>query len=179
MLADEFVLRLSLAAPSLERLAAVGIVGDEADEILRSFCCTPRGEVLNSAIDKDELIRLVEQWDSTAVEIGMMRFSAGARQTSLGFQVGVVEADPLMICCDGRVIVYELGRKDHALWPVANSGAQLLDALLIAAIALNARLFEVEPIDRGEGVRRISAQCSEAAGGPQFKAFFEMLLGAD
>ena len=179
MLADQFVFRLSLAAPSLERLAAVGIVGDEAAEILRSFNCIPREGLRKPTIEMDELIRLVEQWDSTAVEIGMLRFSGGSKQTSMGVQVGLIEADPLVVRSDGHVIVYELGMEEHVLWLVANSGAQLLDAVLIAAVALNERLFVDESIDRGEGVRRIAAQCSEAAGGAQFKDFFEMLLGAD
>ena len=130
--ADEFVQKLPSTVPDVSALAAVGIVGAEAAELVESHRCQPRSNS-GATSSSDAAIHLVKNLDASHVEVGMLRFAKDTTTVPLVIQVGQVEADPLVVRSDnGELVVVELGL-DHTLWPVAKRGDLLLDALLVCA----------------------------------------------
>lgn len=120
MTADEFVMRLESIAPHDDQLAAVGVFGAEALEIRQQFKAPPRpGRVPAEDRLSDAAIDLVEFWDASQLEIGMLRFARCSVPDARGSQVGTVEADSLVVYGrTGELVVCELATSDHVLWPV-------------------------------------------------------------
>ncbi|MFM8582242.1 MAG: hypothetical protein ACKOFW_12145 [Planctomycetaceae bacterium] len=176
---DIFVGLLAEAAPSLHDLGRCGLVGEQANDFVKSFlarrCQPPPFKVTGLAG-----LEGLQHWDLSNVEIGMVRFPNQPSNRLGGVLIGCVESDPLVLISDtGEIVVQEFGTPDHVLWFVARNGESMLDALVIAANFLSKRAVGRIDLQDHEAIRSVVIQCSTAAGGEKYLDFFRMLLGAD
>jgi hypothetical protein len=75
--------------------------------------------------------------------------------------------------------VHEFGTKEHLLWRAAKSGANLLEALLIAARFLAKTGVEALDFNDPTIAQPFALECATAAGGDKYLDFYKMLLGAE
>lgn len=179
MTADEFARHLAAAAPSADSLAKVGMTGIAMAHFRQSFLSQQRVELANTEIE-DAAITLVDRWDARNVEIGMVRFLNGTSLLSNGTQIGIVEADPLVVLPQsGELAVVDADLPNQILWYVAEDGRHLLDALLLAARFFVRRVIGEIDLEDMQSARAQSHLCSTAAGGDKYHPFYSMLLGAE
>jgi hypothetical protein len=174
--ADRFVEGLWACAPSIESLEAEGLSRAEAEEYRDSYRCKKRPCVEQ---DADPLLNLIRCYDASDVEIGMVSFSSGVTERGSNFQVGEVEADPLLINrATGEVWVEELGAPGYVLYRCAENGSKFLDALLLAACFISHAEDHESPEGQDAACKK-AKECADAAGGDQFYGFYYMLLGCE
>jgi hypothetical protein len=178
MRASEFVSSLAAAAPSVEDYKKIGLSTKEATDFRKSYFCEQRKTPLTLA-ESNELFALMNRWNAGTVEIGMVCLANSPAKMSQGVQVGVVEADPLLIHADDEMAVHELGTLDHVLWPVAKSPNEFLKALAVAAKFLSDRGVEKIDFEDFDAAKAAANQCASLAGGKQYYDFYSMLLGAE
>jgi hypothetical protein len=175
-----FVKELAKLAPSASDLEKSGFSKDQARRLVESFLCVKREHRLPVVSGSDQLLELLREWDLSKIEIGMVRFPESPTEQLGKLCVGCVEADPLVILPGtGEIVVHEFGTKEHLLWPVAQSGAKLLDAMLIAARFLEQRGSARIDFDDYKAARSVALECASAAGGDKYFDFYSMLLGAE
>jgi hypothetical protein len=175
-----FVKELAALAPSASDLEKSGFSKEEAMRLAASFVCVKREQPLPVVSGSDQLLELLRGWDLSKVEVGMIRFPETPTERSGKMCVGCVEADPLVILPGtGELVVHELGTKEHLLWPVAQNGSRLLDAMLIAARFLEQRGSGTIDFDDFKAARKAAGECATAAGGDRYLDFYTMLLGAE
>lgn len=128
MKAEEFVEVLRASAPEESRLRDAGLTPGEARELLRAYDCIEReGHGLDS--HSDELERLLVGFDCSRAEVGAMTFLAAPRLESRGVVIGHLEAEPIVLVPDGRVLMFDHEGGDEPRALCASSGAHLLDGL--------------------------------------------------
>ncbi len=179
MIASDFVKALTETAPSIDALRRRGLSEATAIRVCRGFLC-PQREIPLPISDSNEVLKLMKYWDTHNIEIGALRLLDKPVKSQIGIQVGVVEADPLIVSnADGGLFTEEFGVAGHVLWEVAGDTASLLAALVVAA-----RFLE----DRGSGkigcddfgvARAAARECATLAGGEKYSDFYTMLLGAE
>ena len=171
MKADEFADRLARLGPQLDKL--------DNKTLRQSFECRRRLSPLAEADHQDELLVLLAKWDCSSVGVGMVAFLDSPKNSASGIQVGVVEADPLILLSDGEVTVEEYGFPGHLLWKAASNGDKLLDALIIAAEFFVKRVLKKIRFEDLEAAKSAAHHCALAAGGNEYGEFYLMLLGAE
>lgn len=178
MKANEFVIKLAEVSPSIQDYLNCDLPAAEAQRFYESYQCHKR-ETTQSLSKTNELISLIDQWDTSNVEVGMVRLADAIIEYAQGLQVGVVEADPLVVCHNNELLVYELNSCDHILWHVAKSGGDFLSALVVAAEFLGQRAIgKIDYLDFNTA-KKIAKQCSDLAGGDKYLDFYNMLLCAE
>ena len=179
MKASEFAKRLLKVGRTKAELQKAGVTATNVERFFSAFRCVERQGDGDHEDATDEAVSFVSHWDASTVEIGAVRFLIRASKSLHGSQIGVVNGDPLVVRSNGAVVVVDSNAPSHVLWPAAESGGKLLDALLVSAQFFAKRMVgEVDFDDRGAA--RIEAKrCSDAAGGADYYPFFSMLLGAE
>jgi hypothetical protein len=177
MTVSEFVSKLAAAAPCIEELQKIGLSETEAMAFRKSSFCEPRDVPLGIP-EANELFTLMNLWDLSAIEIGMVSLASAPAETPEGVRVGCVEADPLGMHADGELVVYEMGVPGHMLWPVAQSPNTFLKALAVAASFLGDRVVGKIDFEDFDAARNAARQCAALAGGERYDDFYSMLLGA-
>lgn len=175
-----FVKALAEAAPSVPELEKCGLSKDQAQDFGKRYLCVRRDRPLPAVSGRDQLLVLLQEWDLSKVEIGMIRFPEMPTERSGKMCVGCVEADPLVILPGaGEIAVHEFGTKDHLLWLVARNGSALLDAMVIAARFLAQCAVSTIVFDDYKAARSVALECATAAGGDRYLDFYKMLVGAE
>lgn len=177
MKAEQFVERLEALAPAITDLQKVGLNKDEAIAERKTYHCDKRTKPL-SLPSSNEVVALLTGWNAGQIEIGMIRLFDEPVQVNGGLQIGLVEADPLVITDEGEMIVYERDSQ-HILWRVAQSPDSFLDALVIAADFLTKTGIDIIDFEDIDAAKQASNSCAEAVGGSNYTQFYLMLLGGD
>ncbi|WZO96432.1 hypothetical protein EP7_003425 [Isosphaeraceae bacterium EP7] len=179
MNSDEFVMKLSASSPSIESLREVGLNTKEAEAFRAGFICLPRNNAL-PLIASNEILELANRWDVSRVEVGMVRLLGTPTHHSSGIQIGLVEADPLVITKTGsELVVEEVESAGHILWKTARSPGKFLDALGVAAKFFSDRTIGIIDFDDLEAVKATANKCATLAGGDEYAEFYSMLLGVE
>ncbi len=180
MIANDFVRELSSIAPSIESLREIGLSETEATSFRAGYICQPRSSPL-SLLASNEMLDLAIRWDVSLIEVGMVRLlGTPTIDQGSGIQIGVVEADPLVIInTSSELIVEELGTTGHILWKSARSPGQFLDALVVAAKFFSERTVGAFDFDDLEIAKMTADKCATLAGGDEYTEFYYMLLGAE
>ncbi|MGL5095431.1 MAG: hypothetical protein ACRDD1_07580, partial [Planctomycetia bacterium] len=128
-----------------------------------------------------EMIELASRWDVSKVEVGMVQLSGiPVPYHDRGTQVGVVEADPLVIIdADSELVVEDYFSPGHLLWRSARTPGQFLDALAVAASFLSDRTVGAVDFDDLDAAKVAANTCAALAGGDDYIEFYFMLLGAE
>jgi hypothetical protein len=175
MTAEEFVVELAKSAPALEDLLEQGLTQKAARAFRRSL--TPKKRAVPGRAPKGagEVGRLLTSYDCSAIEVGMVRFGAAPARRGGGWEVGLVEADHLVVDSkSGALEVLERGHSTHVLWRCAATGEAFLGALARAAAVLSQRA--VGEVPKRALVKHVR-ECAALAGGDEYEAFFKMLVG--
>lgn len=177
MKAKQFVEHLEALAPTIENLQKIGLNKDEAITERKTYFCNKRPNPL-SLPGGNEVTTLLTEWSAGQIEIGMIRLFDEPVQINEGLKIGLVEADPLVITNEGKIIVYEKNTQ-HILWRVAQSPDSFLDALLIAADFLTKTGMGIIDFEDVDAAKQAANDCAMAAGGSDYAQFYLMLLGGD
>jgi hypothetical protein len=171
MQTDEFSAALRSLAPSPSELNALGMSPTRVKTFLASFECNRR----DSTVDRDPILDLCSHFDLGSVEVGLVRLSGLKKFDASHWQIGLVEADPLLYGrADGHVTCRDHATPNFEIFKCANSGEAFLTAMIHVASALNAQLFNRPEKDRiaVDALRR----CTDDAG-EDTAPFYRMLLG--
>jgi hypothetical protein len=177
MKAKQFVERLEALAPTIENLQKVGLNEDEAIAERKTYYCSKRPNQL-SLSGVNEVVALLTEWNVGQIEIGMVRLFDEPVQINEGLQVGLIEADPLVITSEGEMIAYEKNSQ-HILWQVAQSPDSFLDALVIATDFLTKTGMDIIDFEDVDAAKQAANDCAMAVGGNDYTQFYLMLLGGD
>lgn len=171
MEADQFVEALWACAPDIEQLKATGIPSEVAQRFRDAHLCRKKTEAVRYC---DPLLDLISRYDASTVEIGMILLGSSVVKTDRNWQVGEVEADPLVIDkATEEVQVEELYTNGHILSRCAESGGKFLDALLLAA---SFQRYNRGPGDQDRAYEEAES-CALAAGGEVYRRFYLHLFG--
>ena len=174
MIAAEFCEKLRRLAPTVNELSSQGVAHDEIEKIRSSYFFIKRESVKSNVRQQDEVLRLVQDFDGSAVEIGMVRFHSAIEDRDDGWIFGQCEADPLFLCrVSGEVKLKILGRRDPT--PCAVNGAKFLDAMIVVAESLEEFSHLETEMPNLRSARADS--CANLAGGSRFSRYFVSLLG--
>lgn len=169
-------MQLAANAPTVERYLSLGLSMTEAMELRDRYIC--RARTRKSKSQTNEILDLLDRWDVTTLEIGMLRFSPPVSLENNAVQIGQVEADPLIMTGKSEILVEEFGAAGHILWRVARTPEQLLDALVVAAKYLGSCGVGEIDIEESSMAKSVASNCAVLAGGDQYSSFFKMLLMA-
>ena len=99
--------------------------------------------------------------------------------SNCGWQVGQVEADPLIVNgATGEVYVDDLTSPGRKLWICSDSFEHFLLALIPVARYLGKCLVDASVLDDKALCNQILSESVIGAGGDNYAAFYRMLLGA-
>jgi hypothetical protein len=170
MLAEEFVDVLRKAAPSRIALTNYGLEPDEVAQILASFECRIRKDKKVEDHNQSQLERLIYVYDCAAVEVASLRLVGAPLRYGEGRIVGHWEADPVVLCDNGRVEAYDHAQPGVKLADCATNGDRFLAAL---SLVVQARATPKE--SRGS-IAEVASTCAATAGLEGEPVFWASLL---
>jgi hypothetical protein len=178
MNADTFVEKLWSCAPSTEQLTTVGLGPMESEEFqLRNRAALKQPPGMR---DNNVLVDLVNRYDVSRVEIGIVRFGEELTRSDTWWQVGKAEADPLVVNkLTGEIEVRDLADETVTLWRCAANSASFLEAMLRAGCFLSRTAYDLTLSDDEKARCAEAAACAQSAGGVEYQAFYNVLLGCD
>jgi hypothetical protein len=172
MRAKEFVEKMDAVKFTLPDNAKEDYGDDFIDNLLNSYKFKPK----SSDGAADSVLDLVNRFDGSGVEIGMLSFSKKTDEDAAYFYFGNFEVDDMVIeKKSGQVLLKENG-KNHILYACASSGSAFLDAVYAAASFLAAVPLG-EDVSEQPDVCNVSAKCAAHAGGEAYSAFYKMFIG--
>lgn len=176
MLAETFLKKLENNAPSLESLKKIGFNDDEAKMFIQKYIASEK-PIYNN-IYKEELLRLVNNYQLEKVEIGIISFYNKINESSNYFYLGKAEIDLLVINkITGEVQIFENDAPEKLLWNCASNGGNFLDALIHCVPFFNKSMFDDKLWNNSNIILEMAIQCSELAGGNRYLDFYKMFLG--
>ena len=176
---DSFAARLARYTPTLESQLAFGLTPTEAEAESDTYRCG-RIKPESQAVFDDPLLRLVDEFDTSTLEIGLVRFSREVEHRGGDYCIGVVEADPILVDRKtGRVRTEDLACPGHEMWPCGASGEQFLEALLLVAEFYGPDLVDYHDPAYQPRAHQMAAKCAEVAGGDEYHDLYLMLLGCE
>lgn len=167
MRAEQFLTCLRNAMPSRSTLEEYGLDNDEIEEVQATFLGTARKPVSTNI--RDELVRLVLEFDCSKVEVGLVRFLGEPQRHMKGMRVAYCEAESIVLNKDGVVVLCDdsgVGSNDIQC---ASDSRRFLEGL---CIFIEIRRNKSEWKGKVEDA---AVRCARAAGGPQFAEFFRIL----
>jgi len=176
MNADNFVEQVKKAKPNKESLLSLGVSDEYIAKVDQAYSINQR---YTTAKYTQPLMDLVDRFEVSFLEIGMIGFNSKLEESSIGSIVGTVESD-LLVVDDvlGEVKVVEYNT-NHTLWSCAQNEANFLDAIAVAAAFLEKATFDDDLYENQEAIRAVSEHCSMLAGGEKYQSFYQMLLGLE
>lgn len=181
MTAESFVAELAVCRPSIEDYRAIGASESGAAQMHRRYQATRKDVPAFSQDPMEEILRLLQGWDVSTVEVGLVGFAADVSFTpDLGWIVGAVEIDPLVLREDnGEIDLRDFYQPSHVMSDVARNGSSFLDALIHAAQYFSDCVKRRVDSRDVEVARRVAEECAVQAGGPQYLRFYRSLCGGD
>ncbi|MFB6455602.1 hypothetical protein ACE38W_10060 [Chitinophaga sp. Hz27] len=130
------------------------------------------------ALTDNVIIDLLNKYDLSKVEIGMVVFSKTVTEDDSYFYIGTVEVDLLVINKKSGIIqVLEYDQPNHTLWDCANNSVAFLQALLVC----NGYFWEclLDDVVYNDDLKRAATveRCAHIAGGDAYYDFYAMLAG--
>ena len=179
MTPDSFAGRLWEAAPTRESLVASGSPPEFVERFIGGYMCK-RVKPESEAVFDDPLLRLVDEFDTSTLEIGFVRFLREVEERGNDHCIGEVEADPILVDRNtGRVRNEEFGASGHVFCYCAASGEQFLEALLLVAAFLGKDFIDDEDPEFQPRAHHVASKCAEAAGGNEYHGLYYMLVGCE
>jgi hypothetical protein len=175
---EYFVSRLNNLKPSEEDLIKLGFDEVFIKSVIDGYQCKKRTHVLNGILNKNTIISLMQEYDCSSVQIGLIQLHNRIIEEEDFYRIGEVEADILVLNkITFQIEVRELLSLDNILWTCASNADNFLDTLLICAQFFSLRIKKPELADDISFTHKTVLECSQASGGIEYIDFYKMLLG--
>ena len=174
----EFVESFKKIAPAKEDLTKLNLPEDFINDLLNSYNCEEKVSPASKRFSDNILLNLISGYDCSKAEIGMIRFLPEVIEKPAFYQVGKLDVDVLVLDKISLGInVVDARKPRHIMWKCASNGEKFLEALLISAKFLVSKLNDMENEPDPATIFRYVNQCSEVAGGDEYKKFYKLILG--
>lgn len=128
----------------------------------------------------NELINLVQNYDGSAVKIGMITFDIEPFEDENYYYFGLFEIDFLVINKKtGEILLVDYDDINHVIFHCAINGNNFLDAILMAAKFLERLPFDDHLRHDQVQIYNIAETCSHLAGGNKYLDFYKTVVGCD
>jgi hypothetical protein len=178
MTANEFVKKLKSQIPSVDILIGKNISGEEIKNNIQPLLDL---DIQSKEISKgDSIIDLLNWYDLSKVEIGMIVFNKTIIEDEEYFYIGKVEVDLLVINKkSGSIQVQEYDQPSHTLWNCARDSSSFLQALLVCNKFFWECLLDENVYNDESRRETVVEKCTYFAGGDTFFEFYAMLTGLE
>lgn len=174
MKASEFVEALKGINVRTDLLKKQGVSDQFIEDRKRSYLVAYKG---GRSVSQYPLVELVENYDCSNLEIGMITFDERIEEKGRFIFFGRYEVDDLAVdLITGRVVMLECGL-DHILYDCAQNDSSFLEAILNIAVFLEKRSVE-EGLFKDEELNiQMAEEFGNIAGGEKYYDFYKMMLG--
>ena len=170
-----FVEKLNLLAPSPEDFKQYNLTEEYIQNIISSYKCLVKTKN-NNSYTNDLLLSLLNSYDCSKVEIGLVRFLENPIEKVGFYQVGNIDLEILAIDkITSQVEVIDHDNLEYVIWECASNSKNFLDALLVSAEYFVSQLKNSSEEDYAI-ISKYVNYCTEIAGGEQYMAFYKMLF---
>lgn len=173
----EFIEKLKGIPYSREEYAKLGVSDSFIEDTIASYNPKPRKHA--SIIQKmDPLISMVNDYDVSKTEIGMIWFGSEVTESEDYYYVGQFEADYLCISkFSHEVVILAFDDPLNAVYKCAQNSFLFLDAIIEAARFLETCGVDVNVGNNQKTICSMAEHCAEMAGGKTYLGFYQVLLG--
>lgn len=173
----EFLKELRTAVFSKEVYAKMGLDDDYINKQIEAY--NPRPKRPSQTISSnDPLIRLVNDYDLSKTEIGMISFEPEVTETEDYYYVGKDEVDFLCISrFSHEVVLVPFDAPLDIACKCAQNSSLFLEAIVTLAKFMEKRSIDDDLYNDQAAAVAMAEYCSEIAGGDQYLNFYKYLLG--
>ena len=173
---QEFIEKLSRVPLSDQQYKAAGISGDEIYSIRQRHIISPK-EHTSSSDPHDPIVTLVEDYDTTNVEIGMITFNTEIQKMDDYLVFGKDEIDHLAIDTrTGEIVVLDEVSM-RLMQYCAKDSASFLDAIIIMAKFLKKRGVDDNLYEDEAANLAVAKTCTTLAGGEKYSDYYVGMTG--
>lgn len=174
MNAKEFVNRLGDIKIDIDLLKQQGVSDQFITHKKNAFIALANGK---SILSEHPVIELVENYDCSNLEIGMITFDQKVEETDRYVFFGKFEIDDLAIDkITGAVVMVE-NDLDHVIYECSKNDSDFLEAILNVAIFLRRRTVEEGLYEDEQLNIKMAEEFGDIAGGTAYYDFYKMMLG--
>jgi hypothetical protein len=177
MKSESFVYSLANIAPKREDFEKYSVSETFINDEIQRYHCVPRNDIQQSQLFLSEVLELLNRYDCSRLEIGLVNFMNDYIESANYIQFGTVEMDLLVVNkVTLEVEVLDYACPDHTIWYCASNGESFLDALFLSAQYLKTIMFGKLLDANSEGAESTVNICAYLAGGSKYRSFYDMLL---
>ncbi len=170
----EFVCRMNQIDISISEENLLNYSQGFLDIYKNAYKLLATGSVSNS---KNQLIKLVTDYNCNELEIGMINFSNKINEDELYTYIASFDADLIGINkINDQIELVEFGTK-HILCPLAQNAEKFLDALLSVVQFYSSFTIDEDVSDNQDQACSVAKECSMLAGGVRYLSFYKLLIG--
>lgn len=174
MKASEFIEGLKGISVRTDLLKKQGVSDQFIEDRKRFYLAAYKG---GGHVSQYPLVELVENYDCSNVEIGMIKFDERVEVKGRFIFTGRFEVDDLAIdLTTGSVVMLECGL-EHILYNCAQNDSSFLEAILNIAVFLERRTVEEGLYENEELNIQMAEEFGDIAGGEKYYDFYKMMLG--
>ncbi|GGH14923.1 hypothetical protein FAZ19_07050 [Sphingobacterium alkalisoli] len=174
MKASEFVEGLKKIKIDAGPLKKRGLSDQFIEDFKRAYYAPPTG---SNCVSPHPVVELVENYDCSSLEIGMVTFDEKIEETEDYLFFGKADEHDLAIdITTGAVVMVESGF-DDILFNCAQNDARFLAAILNIGVFLLRRVFEAGLSENDELNIQMAEEFGDIAGGEKYYDFYKMMLG--
>jgi len=174
MKAKEFVKSLNDINIDFDLLRKLGVSDQFIADKEKSYRAIPNGK---NYISDHPIVELVENFDCSNLEIGMITFDKKIKETNKYIFFGRFEIDDLVIDkITGRVVMLESGM-EHVLYECSKNDSEFLTAIFNVAVFLERRSTDDALYENEELNIQMAEEFGDIAGGSTYYDFYKMILG--
>lgn len=174
MKASEFVEGLKGISVRTDLLKKQGVSDQFIEDRKRSYLATYKG---GEIVSQYPIVELVENYDCSNLEIGMVTFDERIEETEDYLFFGRANEHDLAIeIITGNVVMVEYGL-NNILFNCAKNDESFLSAILNVAIFLERRSVEEGLYENVKLNIQMAEEFGDIAGGERYYDFYKMMLG--
>ncbi|MBY0535573.1 MAG: hypothetical protein K2P88_06965 [Chitinophagaceae bacterium] len=176
----EFVENLSKLTPSKTSLSKLGYENFEVDDKINSYKLFPKRSFLSNNVIKSEVIDLIECFDCSKLQIGILEFWHTCKQSENYVYFGTADGDILGVnkhTLEVQIIDYLA--PNWVVFNCASNGSYFLDALIACVELYSKRIQNLTLAEDNQITYEYVLLSSKKAGGEKYIDFYKVLLGYD
>lgn len=175
----EFVDKLKETPFSRGQYASIGVSEQFINRTIEGY--NPKLKTSLHRDDTDDpLVRLVNNYDVTKTEIGMVCFESEVDESDDYYFVGKFEADFLCISKFSKeVVILAFDDPLTEMYKCAQNSSRFFEAIIVAAKFLEKAGLDQVLRDSQPTICSMAENCSEIAGGRKYLDFYKVLLGCE
>jgi hypothetical protein len=175
MTEQEFIKRLKEVPFAADQYTHLGVSETFTARTIDGYNPKRKNSAQNAFSD-DPLVQLVNDYDVTRTEIGMISFESEVKESEDYYYVGRFETDFLCVAkVSKEVVILRFDDPSSVMYICAQNSGVFLEVMIFAAKYLEKRM--IEQLDNSHIDCSMAENCSELAGGARYLDFYKVLLG--